>query len=218
MAITDIKGVKCIDKKHRVHSFLADYIIALTCVGGYMPVYKGGIAESFAPKITEIPGSPVPNTAYPSIVIAGSATGKNIGFIPHEMLIAFFVDERKDEPVYYNEMDFPVLNGGGTGAVVDLINGLTQAMFTRYWEIFLPQIVNAYGERKAGKWPMTLQFAAVIRDAMSHGGILSMGKKVPDVSHFGITLSQSDNGKVIMHNILTSADIFLLMLDVDALF
>ena len=67
-------------------------------------------------------------------------------------------------------------------------------------------------------WPSVLQFAAVIRDAMSHGGVIHMFPSVPPVTHFQLQYSQADNGKKVVHNDMTCADIFFLMLDMDAAF
>jgi hypothetical protein len=57
---------------------------------------------------------------------------------------------------------------------------------------------------------------------MSHGGRIEIRegkkKKFRPVSHFGLTYSIADNGKKLLHEDLTPADIFYLMLEMDCLF
>lgn len=154
---------------------------------------------------------------YPPCSIAGSASGKTIQFIPEDVLRGVFVNQDRTTPIAYLEGSaFSQGTGASTSAVAETIEGFAQAMFTRYWETNLSKIEFIHGKRKTGNWPPLLQFAAVVRDAMSHGGVLHMFPSVKPATYFGITYTQSENGKRIIHTDLTSADIFLLMLDVDA--
>ena len=72
--------------------------------------------------------------------------------------------------------------------------------------------------RRATTWPSVLQFSAVVRDAMSHGGTIHMFASIPSVTHFGLTYTAADNGRKILHKDLTCADIFFLMLEMNAAF
>jgi hypothetical protein len=53
---------------------------------------------------------------------------------------------------------------------------------------------------------------------MSHGGAIHMNPNSQPASYFGLTYTPSDNGRVIVHNDLSCADIFFLMMDCDAAF
>ena len=91
-------------------------------------------------------------------------------------------------------------------------------MFTRYYENNLDGIEAVHGKRSGNTWPPVLQFSAVVRDAMSHGGTIHMFAYVPAVNYFNLNYSPADNGRKVIHNDLSCADIFFLMLEMDAAF
>lgn len=142
-----------------------------------------------------------------------------MAFIPDDLLQSVFVQNVRSQPIpYLVAATFSQIQGVSTGAIAETLEGLAQAMFTGYWELNLKTIEATHGKRKAGNWPDLLKFAAVVRDAMSHGGTLSMFPTVPPVAHYGLTYDFSTNGRKIIHNDLTCADTFFLMLKVDAAF
>ncbi len=211
MSIQGIPGIKLLPASHRCHQFSLDFVLATASVGSFLNAYHNQPVVTFAPTLEQ--GIPM----YPNCSIAGNASGKTINFIPEDVLRNAFVNQDRTTPIAYLESStFTQITGSSTSAVAETIEGFAQAMFTRYWETNLSKIEQVHGKRKAGNWPQLLQFAAVVRDAMSHGGVLHMFQSVKPATHFGITYTQSQNGKRIIHTDLTSADIFLLMLDVDA--
>jgi hypothetical protein len=65
-------------------------------------------------------------------------------------------------------------------------------------------------------WPSVLQFSRVIRHAASHGGSINMtGRSPKPVSWYGLTYSQSDNGRAVFGTDLGLGDLIALMLEMD---
>lgn len=209
-AIGTIPNVKFINPSDRVHTYVLDFVVATASIGAYLNAYNNLPVTSYAP--ANASGTP----QYPSMLFQSLACGKHVAFVPDDVLREVFAhDQRKEAIAYLEENSYANQTGPSSGAVAEILEGLAQAMFTRYWETNLPAIEAAHGKRGGGNWPMVLQFAAVVRDAMSHGGTIHMRNHVPAATWYGLTYAPSDNGKRIFHQDLTTADIFYLLLDVD---
>ena len=213
MSIRTIPGIRFVPESHRCHIHMLDFVVASAAVGSYFKVYHGQEVTSFAPTI--ISNSP----QYPSMQFAGNSCGKNLSIIPHDILTNVFVNDIRSGAIpYIEENTFRQITGCSTGAMAETLEGLAQAMFTRYYEENLDKIIIAHGKRKGHAWPPVLQFGSVIRDAMSHGGVIHIYPGVPPISYFGLTYSTANNGRKIFHNDVTCADIFFLMHEMDAEF
>jgi hypothetical protein len=213
MTISTIPGVQYVLKGHRCYEYVLDFVVATSAIGKYLNAYHGRAVTSFAPHIQA--GA----LQYPTLCFEGQASGKHVEFIPHDILTDVLVKDSRVEPIpYLSPPSFHTIVGASTGSIADSFEGLAQAMFTRYYENNLDTIVQQHGTRRTGRWPIVLQFAAVVRDAMSHGGKIHMRSPVRPATYFGLTYSSSDNGNKVLHNELTCADIFYLMLDMDAAF
>lgn len=210
MSIKNIPNVKFISDSHRCYNFILDFVVSTASIGSYLSAYHNLPVTTFAPTFKS--GIPQHQTCD----FQGLSCGKSVSFVPDDVLRSVFVDGLRNEPIPYIESNnFPIIKGVSTPAIAEMVEGLAQAMFTRYWETNLAQIEIVHGKRSKGSWPMVLQFAAIVRDAMSHGGKIHMFPSVSSANYFGLTFSQADNGKKIIHTLLTCADIFYLMLDID---
>jgi len=213
MTISAIPGIRFIQESDRCYKYALDFVVASAALGRYINAYHGQLVTSFAPDLSS--GAP----QYPSAIFAGKASGANLAIVPHDVLTNVLVNDVRAGPIaYLSSASMPNIAGNSTGAMAETFEGLAQAMFTRYFENSLPAIKAAHGNRKNNKWPPVLQFSAVIRDAMSHGGTIHMFPNVPAVTHFNLTYSPADNGRKVIHNDLTCADIFFLMLEMDSAF
>jgi hypothetical protein len=213
MSIQAIPGVQFIPQTHRCYEYVLDFVIASAALGCYMNAYRNQPVTSFAPTFSG--GDP----QYPTCVFAGNASGKHLELIPHDIFTNIFVNDSRNGSIpYLSKPVFHSATGHSTGAVAETLEGFAQAMFTRYYENNLAAIEITFGKRRKNKWPSVLQFAAVVRDAMSHGGVIHMFPSVPPVTHFHLNYSMADNGMTLVHNDMTCADIFSLMLDMDAAF
>jgi hypothetical protein len=213
MSIASIPGIQFINESHRCYEYALDFVIASAALGKYLNVYHGETATSFAPQLAN--GIP----QYPTFCFAGHASGKNLEVVPHDLLTNVLVNDiRAGSIPYLSPATYQDAIGNSTGAMAETLEGLAQAMFTRYYENHLASIEAVHGKRNKNGWPSVLQFSAVVRDAMSHGGTIHMFASIPPVTHYGLTYTPADNGRKILHNDLTCADIFFLMLEMDAAF
>lgn len=211
MPIADIPCIKFIHDTHRCYEYILDFVIAHSALGAYINVYHNQAANSFFPQIHG------EEERYPTFLIEGKASGKNLQIVPYDILTnVMYNNTRKGTIPYFSDSDFYEVVGNSTNALVQTLENLGQAMFVNYFENNVVKFKSKYGIRKY--WPPVLQFAAVIRDAVSHGGAISIDKDVAPVAYFGLQYSRDDNGTKILHNHLTNADLFYLMLDMDEVF
>ena len=213
MSINNIPGVQFISPSHRCYHYVLDFVIATSSIGSYINAYNNTPVTTFAP--TQVNGV----SQYPSASFQGQSSGRNVEFIPDDVLRSIIVHNKRDEPIaYLVSSTFQQISGQATDAIAQTFEGLAQAMLTGYYETNLGEIERVHGKRKQGAWPDVLQFMAIVRDTMSHGGVLHMFPTVKPATYFGYTYSHSSNGRKIIHNDLSCADIFFLMLDADAAF
>jgi len=213
MSISSIPGVQFISPSHRCYQHVLDFVVATSSIGCYMSAYNNTPVTTFAP--TLVNGKP----QYPTASFQGQSSGRNVAFIPDDLLRSVIAHSKRDEPIaYVVSPTFQQLAGQATDAIAQTFEGLAQAMLTGYYETNLSEIERVHGKRKQGAWPDVLQFMAIVRDTLSHGGVIHMFPSVRPATYFGHTYSHTSNGRKIIHNDLSCADIFFLMLDADAAF
>jgi hypothetical protein len=214
MSIDAIPGIRFITPVDRCYPYALDFTVASAAIGSYLSAYHNAPVTTFAPG-TNTNGTP----QYRTSLFAGKAGGRNLEIFPHEALTDVFVNDSRTARIpYLSPAVFNNAVGNSTLAVAETLEGLAQAMLTRYYENHLPAVEARHGRRNQNRWPSVLQFAAVIRDALSHGGVIHMFQGVPPVSHFNLSYSSASNGRRVIHEDLSCADIFFLMLEMDAAF
>lgn len=72
-----------------------------------------------------------------------------------------------------------------------------------------------HGPKK--NWPSSLNFGRIVRNAFAHGGVLNIADDVSG-DWGGIHYSKSENGRRVLYNDLSTADLTILMLEMDAEF
>lgn len=213
MTLSTIPGIRFVDSTSRCYEYALDFVVAVAALGKYIGAYHNQVVTSFAPDLSS--GSP----RYPTMQFAAKASGQNLELFPHEVLTNVLVNDRRAGAIaYLSGSKFQAIAGNSTGAVAETMECFAHPMFTRYYENNLHGMEAAHGKRSAHNWPAVLQFASVIRDAMSHGDTVHMFSHVPAVQHFGLTYSHVDNGRKVVHKDLSCADLWFLMLEVDAVF
>lgn len=213
MSISSVPGVQFIPATHRCYQHAIDFVVATSSIASYINAYHNKPVTTFAPHLAR--GAP----QYPTIQFQEQASGRNVAFVPDDLLRSVFLQSKRNDPIaYLVSSTFDQISGAVTDAIAETYEGLAQAMLTGYYETNLSEIERVHGKRKNGGWPIVLQFAAIVRDTMSHGGVIHMFPSVQPVTYFGLTYSPSSNGRKIIHNDLSCADIFFLMLDADASF
>ncbi|HRO25350.1 MAG TPA: hypothetical protein PLR07_13765 [Promineifilum sp.] len=85
--------------------------------------------------------------------------------------------------------------------------------FLLFFQEHLGWLRSNYGHDYS-KWPETINFARLIRNAVSHGGYVEItNKNSKPICWRGLTLSPADTGKHIIGSLLSVPDIMLLMID-----
>lgn len=123
---------------------------------------------------------------------------------------------------------FRVLFSPGVPPEADVIN---MAEFPDYFDQMISAIfvlhfencrswLDQNGLADTTTWPMSIDFARTVRNALAHGGKLEIrptktGKVYRTVSWHGLSYSISDHGRQILGTDLYGPDLVALMLDVD---
>jgi Cu/Ag efflux protein CusF len=103
------------------------------------------------------------------------------------------------------------------GALTMLFQTFAQALATNYFERHKLQMQQAHSG--TSQWPAVWNFARVVRNAMAHGGKISiLNKDAKPVTWKGLTYSYADNGRDILRNDLWPGDFFDLIQEMDAAF
>lgn len=100
-------------------------------------------------------------------------------------------------------------------AVQLLMGSLYEHAFITYFEKNRSQIDANYGATH--RWPNVLTFGRIVRNAFAHGGTVDI-RDGATATWGGITYSPSDNGRRVLYNDLSSGDLTLLMVEMDAQF
>lgn len=210
MSIEEVPGIQFMADTHRCYEYVFDFVVAAAALGAYFPVYGNRTVSTFAPFLQD------GREMHQSMSMAGQASGKNLVIYPDEIFERMVKqDSRKGRIPFAASASYADTVGVSTGAIAETLEGFSQAMFTNYYENNLAAI-EARFTAATKNWPAVLQFARLVRNSMSHGGQISItNSSAPPVTYFGLTYSHLNNGVKILHNDLTTADIFFLMLDVD---
>lgn len=103
------------------------------------------------------------------------------------------------------------------GEQLSLIQKLiVMSNFVYYYESVKDLIENKYGTEPI-RWPDTLKFARVIRNAFAHGGRIEIrNNALPPVRWKNYSYSYQDNGKQILPNDLNIPEIIVLLKEMDS--
>ena len=102
------------------------------------------------------------------------------------------------------------------GAVAALLAGYGQVLATNYFERHRPQIEARFGNDPNSAWPGVWNFARVIRNAMSHKGMIHFDNpKATPVSWKGLEYSPRDNGRPVLHTDLWPGDLIDMLIEMD---
>jgi hypothetical protein len=83
--------------------------------------------------------------------------------------------------------------------------------------LFITRGLLQFAEVSNKQWPDVLNFGRIVRNAFAHGGTLEI-RDGTSVRWGGLRYSKSQNGRRVLYNDLSSADLTILMLEMDALF
>ncbi len=105
-----------------------------------------------------------------------------------------------------------ITSGISTLGLTLVLRQATAAVFLAYFERYNEWLDENLGTDAHVNWPMTLNFARVVRNAASHGKINIRNPRAPPVTWRGLAYAQADNGKQDFGEDLYTGDIIQLML------
>lgn len=100
-----------------------------------------------------------------------------------------------------------------TGGLQAVMAHISAPIFLMFFERYNDWLNAAYGRDSTEKWPATLNFARVIRNACAHGAITFRNPNANSVKWRDLTYSPADNGKPIIGTDLKLGEILALMFD-----
>src|SRR5262249_53354282 len=136
MSIESRPGIRFITTVDRCYPYALDFTVAAASLGSYLNAYHAQPVTTFAPG-ENANGGP----EYRTMVFEGKASGKNLELFPHEALTDVFVNDARTARIpFLSPATFQNAVGNSTSAVPTILEGLAQAMFTRYYEDYLTAI------------------------------------------------------------------------------
>lgn len=102
-----------------------------------------------------------------------------------------------------------------TSGFVGLIESVFQPFFVNYYERYLDGVRASFGDSDT-QWPASWQMGWIVRNAISHNGcVYFRNQGHAAVTWEGLTLSYADNGARLIHNLLSVADLIILLLKME---
>lgn len=102
-----------------------------------------------------------------------------------------------------------------TSGFAGLIESVFQPFFVNYYERYLDGVRASFGDSDT-QWPASWQMGWIVRNAISHNGcVYFRNQGHAAVTWEGLTLSYADNGSRLIHNLLSVADLIILLLKME---
>ncbi|WAT15702.1 hypothetical protein [Xanthomonas fragariae] len=172
----------------RFFSDFTAYLISLLGVAMCLEAARSGVASAYRPDDAISIGSRLSSSRWiwkPHSAISDIASN----FVPYELHL-----ERQS---YVADEDPPEVLS--LGSVESMLYCYGQALGTNYFEMNKGRINELYGAQR--NWPEAWRFAAVVRNAMAHGGEVHIfPTSSPPVEWKGVRYSGLDNGKKLLHH------------------
>jgi hypothetical protein len=100
-----------------------------------------------------------------------------------------------------------------TVGLASVMNHISRPIFLGYFERYNDWLKDTYGD--AVNWPMTLNFARVIRNAVAHGKIRIRNPSAAPVHWHGLSYGYADNGKTVIGTDMHPGDVLALMFEIN---
>ncbi len=120
-------------------------------------------------------------------------------------------------PIGAFEIEFEHTGGTPHGSGNDqyfapFINTVLGPVFVTFYEAYSDWLVQQPGMNNHYSWSPALRFARIIRNAIVHGGEISIGNaNAPAVTWHSLTYGPADNGKKPIGTDLTTGDLLVLL-------
>ena len=94
-------------------------------------------------------------------------------------------------------------------------SNIFQGAFIQFYDSIEEEIENKHGKAR-DKWPMTVNFGRVIRNAFAHGNRIYFKNPVKNkLSWKSLAFDHTNNGEKVLYNHVAPADIIILMEDMN---
>ncbi len=144
-----------------------------------------------------------------------AASSKRLIFKPRP-LVASMVKNCWPDQIRFEIKEIPPVSPGSEivlGVLENFLFGLGQSLLTNLFEEQRPVLEARYG--LVAHWPAVWNFARVVRNAMSHGGRLTI-RDQSSVRWKSLSYSSADNGRRIVNVDIWPGDLFFLVREMDA--
>jgi len=180
-------------------------------VASYLMAFQGFVS---AVEIYNGDQPPVPWPADDTAVIDAAAAGQTLTFKPRALVEAMVKNRWPDEVSFEVEAMPPVLAGSAInlGVLENFMFGLGQSLITNFFEEQRDRLESHYG--RVPNWPNVWNFARVVRNAMSHGGCITI-RDQSRVAWKGLSYSSADNGRKIVNVDIWPGDLFILVKELE---
>ncbi len=187
----------------RTHRFFEQLVTAQAATAAYL---KAHLLQAGSPAQAYKPGSPITQMCF--------TRNRVVEFQPIEVLgpITKFAWPPEIHLTLY-EGGTPPSPSADLTVIQTLMASLYEHAFISYYEKNSDEMRAKYGSKR--NFPDALNFGRIVRNAFAHGGKVNITDRMPGV-WAGITYSEKDNGRQVLYHDLSSGDLTLLMIDMDA--
>jgi hypothetical protein len=192
--------------KHRFFDSLASFFAGVASVGVAFEVQVGHASRPYG------------STDYITLEGMKSVSGCEFRFFPKSLLDTLGANDWPQQLVVEEiqlaaqSPSYPVWLTG----LIGIHGSLIASAFVTYFEDHRGAIEGKHGKDPYA-WPSCWNFARVVRNALSHGGVVNfLNAAAPPVSWRTLTYSPAQNGRQLLYKDVTAVELILLLEDMDA--
>lgn len=158
--------------------------------------------------------APTPWPEDDTATFDAAASSQRLIFKPRA-LVAAMVNNRWPDHVSFVVEEIPPMPVGSAialGVLENFLFGLGQSLITNFFEEQRDRLDSHYG--RVSNWPAVWNFARFLRNAMSHGGCVTIRDQT-QVTWKSLSYSSADNGRKIVNVDIWPGDLFILVKEME---
>lgn len=198
-----------IDTTNRAHRHLFTFITSCYCIQSHLFIINKD--EKYKELIFQKDTDDLKNKQRHRFMAL--KTKNNIIVAPYELVYEAVINDRTDSPI---ELIFekaqaapPIIEEMTTSGLSEIIAAQASQTYLSFWEENKETLKNINGN------PI-VDFGRVLRNAFAHRGKIHITNN-NIVEHLGLKYSKRDNGRLVIHQDLSVADIINIMLEVNSI-
>lgn len=150
-----------------------------------------------------------------TIVLDALACDRRLTWRPHALIMAMVRNQFPSGISFEVEEIAPAsISSIQLGVLETFLYGLSQSLLTNLFEQERSRLESLHGRAPSG-WPPVWNFARVVRNAMSHGGEVTIKDDKTHVAWKKLTYSAAENGRRIVNVDIWPGDLFLLIRELE---